>query len=80
MAAGEQIACPHQRIRIDLVLGGEGQQQPLVAGDVIQHAGEKSWFARGIADGFGAYSGHCQKAAESFGLGSDEAGLPLGRL
>ena len=72
-AAGEHVARPDHLARIDPVFGGEGKQQPLVAGDVIEHAGEKLRLARRIADGFGADSGHRQEAAEPLGLGGDEA-------
>src|SRR5713101_4070414 len=73
MAAGDGITRSDHRIRINLVVGGEGQQQRLVARDVVEHAGKELRLARGIADGARTNSGYRQKAAEPLGLGGDES-------
>lgn len=49
MTAGENVARAHDRFRIDLFGGGEGEQQRLVGRHVIEHTGEKSRRARGLA-------------------------------
>src|SRR5690348_4843673 len=58
--------------RVDAALRREGAQQRLVAGEVIEHAGEKPRLARGRADRIGSNSGYRQEAAEPFGVGGDE--------
>ena len=39
---------------------------------MIEHAEKKLRLAGGGADGIGAYSAHCEEAAQPLGLGRDE--------
>ncbi len=58
--------------RIDALLLREGDQQRLVAGEMVEHAGEEVRIAGGIADVARADAGGGEKAAEMLGLGGEE--------
>ena len=50
----------------------EGDQQRLVAGEMIEHAGEEVRVARGLADLLRADAGDGEEAAELLGLRGEE--------
>ena len=54
------------------LLPREREQQRLVAGEVVEHAGEEAPVARGLADSLRADAGGGEKAAELLRLGGEE--------
>ena len=71
-AAGKRDAALVDVGRVETAFTREGGDQPVVGSHVFEHAGQKSWFARGGANLGWADAGDGEKAPEPFAIARDE--------